>query len=284
MYGLIGLIIRYSGVITFVILESICMYLAVRYNKNQQEIYNNSVQTFSGFVYQRYDKLMKYAQLANIADSTAAENARLYARLGNAKFNEYLIRDSTLVKDSLNKIRQQYTYIAASVISNSISLPNNYITLNRGRRHGVNSGMAVITSKGVVGIVRNVSENFSEVMSILHQQSKISASLKSTNYFGTMHWRDAGNITKMSLETIPKHAELHQGDTVQTSGYSFIFPEGIPIGIISNYQVEPGSNYFSAEVQLFEDLGKLRYVYIVDNLMIHEQTELKKEALEPQKK
>jgi rod shape-determining protein MreC len=280
MYGLIAIIIRYSGIITFVILESICMYLAVQYNKNQREIYINSSNTLTGYIYQRYDKVMKYSALATISDSMAEENARLYARLGNAKFSDYLVRDSVLVKDSLNKIKQQYTYIAASVISNSIALPNNYMTLNRGRRHGIEPGMGVITAKGVIGIVRNVSENFSEVMSILHQQSKTSASLRKTNYFGTMRWRDPSNILTMSLETLPKHAEIHEGDTVQTSGYSYIFPEGIPIGKVDHYQVEPGSNYYSAQITLFEDLAHLRYVFVVNNLMLKEQEQLVKETLQ----
>jgi rod shape-determining protein MreC len=280
MYGLIAIILRYSGTITFVILESICMYFAVQYNKNQRDIYINSSNTITGYIYQRYDKAMKYSELSIIADSMADENARLYARLGNAKFSDYLVRDSVLVKDSLNKIKQQYTYIAANVVSNSISLPNNYITLNRGRKHGIQPGMGVITPKGVVGIVRNVSENYSEVMSILHQQARTSASLRKSNYFGTMRWRDPSNILRMSLETLPKHAEIHEGDTVQTSGYSYIFPEGVPIGKVERYQVEPGSNYYTAQVALFEDLGHLRYVFVVNNLMLKEQEQLVKETLQ----
>ncbi len=280
MYGLIAIITRYSGIISFVILECICMYLAVQYNKNQRDIYINSSNTISGAIYQRYNKVMRYSELSIVADSMAAENARLYARLGNAKFQEFLVKDSVLVKDSLNRIKQQYTYIAATVINNSVALPNNYITLNRGSKHGITAGMGVITPKGVVGIVRNVSENFAEVMSVLHQQSKISASLRSTDYFGTLRWRDPSNLMRLSLETVPKHAEIHVGDTVQTSGYSFIFPEGIPIGKIEKYQVEPGSNYFSAQVMLFEDLARLRYVYVVNNLMIQEQEKLVKETLQ----
>jgi rod shape-determining protein MreC len=280
MYALIALLTRYGGVIAFVILESVSMYLAVRYNKNQQEIYINSANTISGAIYQRYSKIMRFAELSVVADSMAAENARLYARLGNAKFSDYLVRDSVLVKDSLNKIKQRYSYIAANVISNSIALPNNYLTLNRGSKHGVKPGMGVITAKGVVGIVRNVSENFAQVMSILHQQSRISASLKRTNYFGTMRWRDPSNILYMSLETLPKHSIIERGDTIQTSGYSYIFPEGIPIGQVEEYQVEPGSNYYTAKVKLFEDLGRLRYVYIVDNVMIAEQDNLVKATLQ----
>ncbi|MFZ4542999.1 MAG: rod shape-determining protein MreC [Saprospiraceae bacterium] len=282
MYGLVAILTRYSGIITFVILESVCMYLVVKYNRNQNEIYLNSSKTISGAVYQRYNKVMQFAALSVIADSMAEENARLYARLGNAKFNEYLVKDSTLVRDSLNHIRQQYIYISALVINNSISLANNYITINRGRKHGVLPGMGVFSAKGVVGVVKNVSENFAQVISVLHQQSRISASLKNSNYFGTLRWKDQSDITHITLETIPKHAVIQAGDTVQTSGYSYIFPVGLPIGTVENYQVETGSNYFSADVKLFEDLGRLKYVYVINNLMRYEQDKLSKlESVQP---
>ena len=284
MYGLIAIINRYSGIIAFVILESVCMYLVVKYNRTQQEIYLNSANTFSGAVYQQYNKIMQFAELSVVADSMAEENARLYARLGNAKFNEYLVKDSTLVRDSLNHIRQQYVYTSALVINNSISLANNYITLNRGSKHGIAPGMGVFSSKGVVGVVRNVSENFAQVISVLHQQSRISASLKNSGYFGTLRWKEQGDITHMTLETLPKQTIINEGDTVQTSGYSYIFPEGLPIGTVENYKVEPGSNYYEARVKLFEDLGRLKYVYVISNLMRKEQEKLiQSETLPPKK-
>jgi rod shape-determining protein MreC len=278
MYNLLSVIVRYSGFITFLLLESVCMYMTVQYNKKQQATYLYSANTFLGAVYQRYDKLMKYSELSSINDSLASENARLYARLGNAKFSEYLVQDSVLVKDSSSKVIQRYTYIGASIINNSISSPNNYITLNRGRKHGVEPGMGVITRRGVVGIVKNVSEEFSQVMSVLHQQSKVSASLSKSDYFGSLVWRKTSDPLRLSLETLPKHADIAVGDTIQTSGFSYIFPSGVPIGTVENYKVEAGSNFYTAQIALFEDLSKLRYVYIVNHLFRKQQENLEKDS------
>ena len=278
MYNLLSVILRYSGIITFLILESVCMYLTVQYNKKQQETYINSANIFSGAIYQRFDKLMKYNELSNINDSLASENATLYARLGNAQFSEFLVKDSVVVKDSLSKIKQRYTYIGASVINNSIVSLNNYITLNRGSKHGVMPGMGVVTRRGVIGIVKNVSTNFSQVMSVLHQQTKVSASLKKSDYFGSLVWRKTSDPTHLSLEALPKHADIAVSDTVQTSGFSYIFPEGIPIGTVDNFKIEPGRNNYSADIKLFEDISKLRYVYIVNHLFRKEQENLEKEA------
>ena len=278
MYNLLAVIFRYSGIITFLLLESVCMYIAVQYNKKQQETYVNSANIFTGAIYQRFDKLMKYNELSNTNDSLSAENAILYARLGNAQFSEFLVRDSVVVKDSLSKIKQRYTYIGAAVINNSISATNNYMTLNRGSKHGIMPGMGVITRRGVIGIVKNVSTNFSQVMSILHQQSKISASLKKSDYFGSLVWRKTNDPQRITLEALPKHADIAVSDTIQTSGFSYIFPEGIPIGTVENFKVEPGRNNYSADVKLFEDISKLRYVYIVNHLFRKEQETLEKET------
>jgi rod shape-determining protein MreC len=254
------------------------MYMTVQYNKKQQATFLFSANTFNGAIYQRFDKLMKYSELSTVNDSLLAENASLYARLGNAKFNEMLIVDSVLVKDSLSKVKQRYTYIGAAVINNSITSANNFLTLNRGRKHGIYPGMGVMTRKGVVGIVKNVSENFSQVMSVLHQQSKISASMKKSDYFGSLVWRKAHDSQTLTLENLPKHADIAVGDTIQTSGFSFIFPEGIPIGTVINSRVEPGKNNYSADIFLFENLAKLRYVYIVNNLFRVEQEKIEKEV------
>lgn len=278
MYNLLAVIFRYSGIITFLLLESVCMYLAVQYNKKQQATYINSANIFSGAIYQRFDKLMKYNELSNTNDSLSAENAILYARLGNAQFSEFLVRDSVVVKDSLSKVKQRYTYIGAAVINNSVSAMNNFMTLNRGSKHGIVPGMGVITRRGVVGIVRNVSTNFSQVISILHQQSKISASLKKSDYFGSLVWRKVNDPQRVTLESLPKHADIAVSDTIQTSGFSYIFPEGIPVGTVENFRVEPGRNNYSADVRLFEDISKLRYVYIVNHLFRKEQETLEKEA------
>jgi rod shape-determining protein MreC len=278
MYNLLAVIFRYSGIITFLLLESVCMYLAVQYNKKQQATYINSANIFSGAIYQRFDKLMKYNELSNTNDSLSAENAILYARLGNAQFSEFLVRDSVVVKDSLSKVKQRYTYIGAAVINNSVSAMNNFMTLNRGSKHGVVAGMGVITRRGVVGIVKNVSTNFSQVMSILHQQSKISASLKKSDYFGSMVWRKVNDPQRVTIEALPKHADIAVSDTIQTSGFSYIFPEGVPIGTVENFRIEPGRNNYSADVRLFEDISKLRYVYIVNHLFRTEQENLEKEA------
>lgn len=271
MQNLIYLFIRYGGLILFLVLEGLCFYLVVQYNQKQKEIYVSSANTWVGTVYQRYDKFARYWNLSAINDSLAKENALLRAQFRNAQFEATVRKDTiTLQKDSFV---QQYVYQQASVINNSINLANNFITIDRGSNSGIRYGMGVIGSTGVVGVVRSVSPNFAMVMSILHKQTRISASVASTSYFGSMVWKGS-DPRYLNLDAIPKHAIVHVGDTVQTSGYSNIFPKGLPIGLIETINESTGSGFLDINVKLFNDMSNIKYVYVIENLFDAEQKTL----------
>ena len=102
----------------------------------------------------------------------------------------------------------------ATVVYNTVNSQKNYIQINRGSNQGIKDNMAVISSDGsVVGVVVNVSPNFSQVMSLLHVQNHVSASLKKQREFGTVEW-DGKDPRYLILKKIPKTVELVKGDTV----------------------------------------------------------------------
>ena len=70
----------------------------------------------------------------------------------------------------------------------------------------------------------------------------------------------------MILEDIPKQADIFEGDSIVTSGYSFIFPKGIFIGTVERFWTEGGSNYYTVEVKLHEDIARLDQVYVIDSI------------------
>jgi len=273
MQNLILLFVRHGGLLLFILLEGVCMYLVVQYNQKQNSIYFSSTSVLSGVVYNQYDDLMQYWNLADVADSLANENAKLYAQLDDAKFSRSIWRD-TLRDDTLE---QQYIFQSATIINNSINKYHNHITIDRGKNHGIRPSMGVLDANGIIGIVKSTSSNYSLVMSILHNQTRLSASVRSSNYFGSLSWK--GEDPKhVDLNDVPKHAILETGDTIQTSSYSSIFPEGIMIGTIDSFWIEPGSNFYSIDVKLSNDLSNVRYVYVVENIMKGEQLELEEEV------
>ena len=274
MRNLVLLLVKYGGIILFLSLEMICMYLIVNYNQGQKEIWANSSNIVTGKVLDTREFFSQYYRLASRADSLAAENARLKAQLKNAKFISTILRDSVVDE----KLEQKYDYIQAKVINSSVNKHNNSLTLDRGTKQGIRPHMGVIGADGgVIGIVRNTSPNHCQVMSILHRQSRISAGIGRNNYHGFLSW-EPSDATKVQLTDVPKHADIIIGDTLVTTEYSNIFPHGIPIAIIDTFWQEPGSNFHSIDANLINDMANVKYVHIVDNLMKTEFEQLRKEA------
>lgn len=266
---------RYSGFFIFILLEAICFILIVRYNSSQREIFLYSSSLFSGFMNKNYADATAYIGLTERVDSLKNENRALKKQIAN--FRERIVLAQTDSIPARFDSTALYDVIPAKIISNSVSLNHNYLTLDVGRKDKVEALNGVISANGVVGIVKNVSNHYARVMSLLHRQSRISAAIKKNGFFGTLVWR-GDNPKIMILEDVPKHATVTVGDTIVTSGYSAIFPPGLMIGKVLNHKLAAGSNSHTITVELQEDLSRLKDVYVVKNLRKRELDSLLEES------
>lgn len=261
MNNLLLFIIRYSAFLLFLFLELIAIVLIVKYNDDQRSIFLNSSSIISGKLYNVADKAYEYNNLRTVADSLAQENARLKAELYNTQRTlEYLPSDDQPIDSCL---LEPFNLIHARVINNSINQRNNHFTIDRGAIDSIRPGMGVISPNGIAGIVDQVGERYSTAISILHSAARISASIRRNQYFGSLVWKEI-DPEHMILEAVPRQADIVKGDTVVTSGYSFIYPKGIFIGTIADFWSEGGSNYYTIKVKLHEDIARLDRVYVVD--------------------
>jgi rod shape-determining protein MreC len=211
----------------------------------------------------------EYVNLRKVNNDLALENSKLRSLLPSA----YYIDTAGInnIKDSLH--HQQYSYITAKVINNSVNKRNNYLTLNIGGLQGIRPEMGVVCSEGIVGIVKDTSKHFCSVISFLHKDAKLSAKLKKSGYIGSLVW-DGYDATVASLKDIALHVKLAKGDTIVTSSYSSIFPEDIMIGRVEDFQTKAGENFYDITIKLSTDFSKLSYVYVVNNLLKQEQESL----------
>lgn len=266
MFKIFELFLRLSGFFVFLLLEILCFILIVKYNHQQKVIFENSTNIFSGYLQKKSQAFENFVKLDEINDSLLHENSLLLEKLEGIKLSNSSSADSVF-QDSTFQI------IPAKVISNSINRYHNYIVLDKGSKHGVVPHSGVINANGVIGIVRRVSLSSSVVMSVLHLETRISARIKSKGYFGWLNWTGEGTRS-FSLNDIPKDAYVSLGDTIETSGYSSIFPEGIMLGAVDKIVLEPGSNYYTLSVNYNLDLSRLSTAYIVKNLLQKERSEL----------
>ena len=253
-------LLRNGGFFVFIMLEAISLSLVVRYNEKPSAAFTSSSNTILGFMYRQVDELARVSNLSAVTDSLARENARLYAQLEIAKLEQATKRDTA------QTITQQwYSYIPASVRNNSTHLNNNTITIDVGYNQGVKPGMGVIGPNGVVGQIIKTTSRFSSALSLLHSQTRVSTMIQGSNHFGILTW-PGKNIHTAILTDVPKHAQIKKGDLLITSGYSTVFPKGIPIGVVKDYRAVPGTNSLEIEVTLATDMSNLHQVYVLDNL------------------
>ena len=259
---------RYNAFFLFIIFFIVGIYLTIKNNSYPRSVTLNSSNEVVGNAYENLNVLKRYLNLGMVNDSLAAENAKLKTQL--LAITTVDSAKDVKVDDTLTK--QQYTYLAAKVVKNSITLRNNVMTINKGSVDGIETGMAVISpQKGVVGFIRDVSLHLATIQSLLHKDTKISVTLKKTNALGSLVWGENNfDIRKAFIKEVPNHIKMNVGDTVVTSGFGK-FPSGIPVGRLIKTGIATNDNFLSGELNLFNDFGTLQYVYVIKDKLAKEQ-------------
>ncbi len=256
---------KYNAFFLFIIFLTLSYVLLVKNNSYQRASVWNSSNQVIGLAYERVNQFTSYLVLGRANDSLAAENARLRNQLKSSFFDNKIKQKSVI--DTVTQ--QQYTYIEARVVNNSIHQKNNYITINRGKKQGIQKGMGVICSSGIVGIILNVSENYSTIQSLLHSDTRISASVNGN--IGSLVWGEGNYNPQLAiLKDIPNHVILKKGERVVTSGFS-LFPSGLEIGKVTHTDIISGDSFLNIQVSLATNFATLQYVYVVNNLLSNEQ-------------
>lgn len=247
--------------------------MIIRFNSYHQQVALSSANKYMGNLSETADEFEDYLHLNEEVERLRAEVARLRTQEGNAMY-----RDLDTAYASFDTIAQHFIYIDADVVSKTFLGRRNYITLNRGKKHGVEPHMGVVDDQGIVGVVRSASNYHSRVMTIFHPDARISAKLKGTGLFGSLTWNpDKQDYFHMILQDIPTHHTPSVGDTVLTSGYSILFPPDIMIGEIEDITKESGASSHYIKVKLTNDLRAIRYAYAIKNLMKNDLSELEEE-------
>ena len=253
---------KYKYFIFFLFLEFIAIALTFNNLNFHKSKFVNSANFVTGGLYSKATDISEYLHLKDINKELLDENTRLKNKLQQNTF----MLDSTIEVEVIDSVlyHQKYIYINARIEKNEYSTQFNYLTINKGIKEGIYPEMAVINSKGIIGITDNVNNNYARVQSILNKNSKINARVKNSNHFGSLEW-DGKDYNIVQLIDIPRQAILKIGDTIETGGKSTIFPGGVPVGIISKtYNGNTVNNRI--DVQLFNDMSNLGFVYVVKNL------------------
>jgi len=253
MQRIIYFLIRNKNFILFLSLLLICLSINISYNEyNKSKFLNSSNSLFSG-LYNTKFTISKYFNLEYQNKILTEENRKLRLLLYNTK------KDGSTKFEKIN-----FDVTSASVIKNSYSYSNNFITIDIGKKDSVEIDNGVISSKGVVGIIDKTTFNYSRFISVLNTNFLLNAKFKNSNYFGVLSW-DGLKTNRLQLKDIPKQANVSIGDTIVTGGNSLIFPKGILIGYVDSFKLDNSQNYLELEIELATDMANIEKVYVLRN-------------------
>lgn len=296
MRNILDFILKHSHWALFILLQAIAAFLLFRFNSFQGSVWFTSASTVAASINKTSSAVTRYFGLEEMNRDLTARNVQLMEELKYYKelVGQYIPNDSTpkliqgvektvkqdsvvmTVREPLKDISKDQLVCEAKVINISVSRYDNYVTIDKGEKHGIKSGMGVISGVGVVGIVSRTSSNYALVLPVLNSKSSISCKIARTDYFGFLKW-EGGDPLKASMTDVPRHAEYEVGDTIVTSGHSTVFFEGIPVGTIVSKDESLDDMSFTFGVKLFTDFGKLKDVYVLALPPHEELNELEKD-------
>ena len=279
MRNLLNFLLKYNHWFLFILLEVISFVLLFRFNHYQHSVYFSSANAVAGKVYEVSGGITSYFHLKSVNEDLLDRIMELEQQ--NHNLEDALGRhlsDSTELNSIRNLPNTDYQVFKARVINNSLNLVDNYITLNRGSKDGIRPEMGVVDGNGVVGIVYDTSSHYSRVISVLNSKSSNSCKIVGSEYFGYLKW-EYGDSRYAYLKDLPRHAEFNLGDTVVTSGYSTVFPEGIMIGTVDDMADSNDGLSYLLKVKLATDFGKVSEVRVIARTGQHEQKELEQKSL-----
>jgi rod shape-determining protein MreC len=270
---------RYFTFLAFIGLQAVALWFLFTYNRFHRAKGLGWANEITGNINSRYKNLDDFFHLK-------AENQRLH-RMNDSLLNqltvnflkvdtsEKLVKD-TIPMDTLGNYRR-YTWREAKVVYNTVNSDKNYIQINRGANQGIRDDMAVVNSDGTaVGVVVNVSPNFSQIMSLLHVQSKRFVVMKKSGNLGRIEW-DGKNPLYLTLRNIPKSDSVMRGDTVLTSVNSS-FPPGFVVGTVEDVVDDKSTNFYVLRIKTGANFFNLQQVHVIENLQSEEQARLQEDT------
>jgi rod shape-determining protein MreC len=275
MGNLLEFFIRYKYWLVFLLLEAIGFVVLFRFNNYQGSVYLTSANAVTGTYYSAVSGVTSYLDLKGINSQLSADNVRLRQRV---VYLEECLRGVSADSARSMLDREEYALVDAQVVNATLHRNKNLLTINKGEADGVRQEMGVVCSAGVVGIVALTSEHYSIVIPLINVDSHVSCRLKESEHFGTMQWKH-GDASVSYVTDVPRHANIEKGEVVETNGFSDIFPAGLPVGKVLDFEPSADGLDYLLRVSLNVDFSTLRDVSVLTNYVNTERKQLEEEAM-----
>jgi rod shape-determining protein MreC len=212
--------------------------------------------------------VISIAQLKSDNEELRKTNAELMLRV--SQLREYGITNDELKRLLEIKDTTKLPLIPASIVSKAFSRSQSVLTINAGSEQGIMPGMPVINDNGFVGVVNNVSGDYSIVRTLRNLDLKLAVKDERSRVDGLMKW----NGTDLVIINVPKTYDIEPGERIIVSELSSIVSLPIPVGVVKELsQVERGI-FNEVKVQPFVDLSKVENVFVIKVIQSRQKNDL----------
>lgn len=293
MQNLLAFLTRYYHWLLFIVLEVVSGLLLFKGNTYRGSVWVSSANAVTGQVNAWRSSVEHYFSLTDRNEQLTLRNIELEEQLHALRGQLALTPDSVhggsgadtvdvpvvgsaaaFIADTVSTpLLSRYHHLPASIISSQLNRRDNLLTIDRGEADGLRPDMGVACGSGVVGVVYMTSRHYAIVIPLLNTHSRISCSIRGTNYFGYLAWR-GGATNEAYMEDVPRHATVKKGQWVETSGFSAIFPPGLTIGRIIDVKNSADGLSYSLRLRLSTDFASLREVCVITDTTFNERSAL----------
>ena len=158
---------------------------------------------------------------------------------------------------------------AARIISDSTDSWTSTVTIDKGSTSGIEVGMPVTSSSGVIGQVIEVSATTSVVRLLTDEGSSIAAMVQSTRVQGMLEGSASGTV---ELTLVRTSQTVEVGDIIVTSGIGGVFPKGLPLGTVTSVE-DTGDLYLTITVELYAEVESAEEVLVITSLTEDQQAD-----------
>lgn len=234
------------------------------------DIFSTILSPFQRFINYSDKKINDFFAHFEDIDKLRKENEVLKQKVHELVYENEKLIDLKIKNEELRRaldIKDQYStmdMVGANIIAKDMGNWFDIFTIDRGTKDGIEIDYPVVTSNGLVGRVMQTDLFTSKVISIIDEDSSISARLSKTSDLvvvkGDRKLKDQGLCI---MNYIPADADVSAGDRVETSGVGGIYPKGILIGTVKEVRQRTNDLDRYAIIEPVVDFKRLEEVFIL---------------------
>ena len=226
----------------------------------------------AGFFDFKYD-VISYFNLREINEDLQKENSFLKEKT----LNKELILGKRFVKIDDTLFYKQYKFQEAKIINSQFKFSENNLLINKGKLNGIEPKMGFIGTKGIFGIVDQVSDHYSSVKPLINDKFGLKVIHQKTNTWGDFHWVPSKNNYRTAfINNMPIYTKVAEKDDIITSGSDGIFPYGLKVGHVLSIEKDIEQQTLKIIIEIEEDYSRAYVGFVVKNLLKDEINLLKK--------